>query len=193
MADGIYPPDAEHLALIEEETKVMSRLLDDLQLLSKAEAGVLELHREDVEARELIEAAVAAHGAQANEAGISLRAEVPENLPALDVDRVRIGEVLSNLITNALRHTSSGVVTVAASRTDAGMAVAVTDTGEGIAAEQLPHVFDRFAKSPESPGAGLGLAIAKSLVQAHGGTISAESEPGRGTTIRFVLPLRRAR
>jgi len=194
MADGIYPPDPEHLALIEQETTVMSRLLDDLQLLSKAEAGVLELHLVDTDARELIETALATHGSQADVAGIALRADVSDDLPVLEVDAVRIGEVLSNLITNALLHTpAEGTVTVAASRTDAGVAFAIRDTGEGIPAEQLPHVFDRFAKSPESRGAGLGLAIAKSLVQAHGGTISAESELGRGTTIRFVLPLERSR
>ena len=189
MTDGIYPADGEHLALIEEETRVMSRLLDDLQLLSKAEAGVLELHRERLEPRELIDAAVASHRIQADERGSALRGGAADGLPALDADRVRVGEVLSNLVTNAIRHTpAGGTITLSASRTDVGIAFAVEDTGEGILAEQLAHVFDRFAKAPESRGAGLGLAIAKSLVQAHGGTISAESEPGRGTTIRFVLP-----
>jgi signal transduction histidine kinase len=97
--------------------------------------------------------------------------------------------VLANLVSNALRHTpAGGAVIVAADLDEGGVAFRVTDTGEGIAAGELAHVFDRFARSPESRGSGLGLAIAKSLVQAHGGTISAESEPGRGTTIRFVLP-----
>jgi len=192
MADGIYPPDAEHLALIEHEARVMSRLLDDLQLLSNAEAGALRLELGPVEPRELVGSAVAPHGNRAAEQKVALRTEVAEGLPTLVADAVRIGEVLSNLITNALRHTpSGGTVTVAARRTDDGVAFEVADTGEGISAEQLPHVFDRFAKSPGSGGAGLGLAIAKSLVRAHGGTISAESEQGRGTTIRFVLPLGR--
>ncbi len=189
IADGVYQADAEQLSLIERETKVMSRLLNDLQLLSKAEAGVLELHREEVTPGALIDEAVNAHRALADEAGMEVRTASAEGLPTLLVDRVRLGEVISNLLTNAIRHTpAGGTVTLRASRTDVGVAFAVEDTGEGIPAEQLAHVFDRFAKSPESRGAGLGLAIAKSLVQAHGGTISAESEQGRGTTIRFVLP-----
>jgi two-component system OmpR family sensor kinase/two-component system sensor histidine kinase BaeS len=189
MRDGLYEPDGEHLELLEHETEVMARLLDDLQLLSNAEAGALQLHRERVAPRVLVEAAVAAHGAQADEAGLGLVTDVEDGLPTLDVDRVRIGEVLSNLISNALRHTSAGgSITLGAKRDENGVVFSVADRGEGIPANDLPHVFERFAKSPESRGAGLGLAIAKSLVRAHGGSISAESEPGHGTTIRFLLP-----
>jgi len=189
MADGLYEPGGGDLALIGAETTVMARLLDDLQLLSNAEAGALRLHRERLEPGELVETAEAAHRAEAAERGVALRTEVAPDMRTLDVDRVRIGEVLANLVSNALRHTpAGGTVTVGAARDEAGMAFRVTDTGEGIPADELAHVFDRFTRSPESRGSGLGLAIAKSLVQAHGGTISAESEPGRGTTIRFVLP-----
>jgi signal transduction histidine kinase len=189
MRDGLYEADGEHLELIERETEVMARLLEDLQLLSNAEAGALRLHRERLRPHELVETAADAFGTQAGEAGLSLRTRVDDGLPSLDVDRVRIGEVLANLLANAVRHTPpGGSVTLGASRDDGGVAFAVTDTGEGIPADELTHVFDRFAKSPESRGAGLGLAIAKSLVQAHGGTISAASDPGRGTTIRLVLP-----
>jgi signal transduction histidine kinase len=189
IADGVYPLDLEHLSLIERETKVMSRLLNDLQLLSKAEAGVLELHREEVAPGALIEEAVSAHRSLTDEANVEITTAIAQGLPALVADRVRLGEVLSNLVTNAIRHTpAGGRITLIASRTDVGVAFAVEDTGDGSPPEQLALVFDRFAKAPESRGAGLGLAIAKSLVQAHGGTISAESDPGRGTTIRFVLP-----
>jgi two-component system, OmpR family, sensor histidine kinase BaeS len=189
IRDGLYAPNTDHLALIEEETRVMARLLDDLQLLSNAEAGALRLHRERLEPHELVETAEAAHRAEADERGVVFRTELAPDLPALDVDRVRIGEVLTNLISNALRHTpADGTVIVAAELDEGGVAFRVADTGEGIDPDQLPNVFDRFARSPESRGSGLGLAIAKSLVQAHGGTISAESEPGRGTTIRFALP-----
>jgi signal transduction histidine kinase len=189
MADGLYEPGRDDLALIGAETTVMARLLDDLQLLSNAEAGALRLHRERIEPVELIETAEAAHRAEAAERGVTLRTEVAPDMPTLDVDRVRIGEVLANLVANALRHTAAGgTVTIGVVRDEAGVAFRVTDTGEGIEPDELAHVFDRFARSPESRGSGLGLAIAKSLVQAHGGTISAESEPGRGTTIRFVLP-----
>jgi two-component system OmpR family sensor kinase/two-component system sensor histidine kinase BaeS len=189
MRDGLYEADAEHLELIEQETDVLARLLGDLQLLSNAEAGALPLHRERLEPTELVEAAVAAYRAQADEADIALEARSEEGVPHLDVDRVRIGEVLSNLIANAIRHTpAGGTVTVTVAHDGEAVTFEVADTGEGIPADELPTVFDRFAKSPESRGAGLGLAIAKSLVQAHDGTISAESTFGRGTTIRFVIP-----
>ena len=189
MADGLYEPGGDDLALIGAETAVMARLLDDLQLLSNAEAGALRLHRERLEADELVETAESAHRTEAAERGVALRTQVTPDLPALDVDRVRIGEVLANLVSNALRHTpSGGTVTIAADPDARGVAFRVTDTGAGIAPDELAHVFDRFARSPESRGSGLGLAIAKSLVQAHSGTIAADSEPGRGTTIRFVLP-----
>jgi two-component system OmpR family sensor kinase/two-component system sensor histidine kinase BaeS len=189
MADGLYEPGGDDLALIGAQTTVMARLLDDLQLLSNAEAGALRLHRERLEPGELVETAEAAHRAEATERGVALRTEVARDMPTLDVDRVRIGEVLANLVSNALHHTpAGGTVTIGAARDEAGVAFRVTDTGEGIPRGELAQVFDRFTRSPESRGSGLGLAIAKSLVQAHGGTISAESEPGRGTTIRFVLP-----
>ena len=190
MRDGVYEVDAEHLELIEQETDVLARLLGDLQLLSNAEAGALPLHRERLEPAELVEAAVAAYRAQAGEAGIALETAERGGIPRLDVDRVRIGEVLSNLIANAIRHTpAGGTVTVAVAGARRGRLVRGRRHGGGASpSDELPTVFDRFAKSPESRGAGLGLAIAKSLVQAHGGTISAESEPGRGTTIRFVIP-----
>jgi signal transduction histidine kinase len=189
IRDGVYGSDAEHLALIQEETRVMARLLDDLALLSNAEAGSLRLHRERLEPRELLVSAESAFRTQAAEAGVAIVLDAPDDLPVVDVDPIRIGEVLSNLVSNAVRHTpADGTITLTAADDREGVAFGVTDTGAGIPTEELPHVFDRFARSPESRGSGLGLAIAKSLVQAHGGTISAESAPGRGTAIRFVLP-----
>jgi signal transduction histidine kinase len=191
MADGIYEPTADHLALIADEASVMGRLLDDLQLLSNAEAGALRLHRERLVPRELLESAEATFRAQAGEAGVTLVVE-EEGLPVVDVDPIRIGEVVANLVSNALRHTpSGGTITIAAARAGDDVAFRVTDTGEGIPADELAHVFVRFARSAESGGSGLGLAIAKSLVQAHGGSISAQSEPGNGTSISFVLPTAR--
>jgi signal transduction histidine kinase len=190
MRDGVYRSDDEHLALIEDETRVMARLLDDLQLLSNAEAGALRLHRERTAPSELVEAAVATYRDEAATAGVTLQTEAPPSLPSVDVDPLRIGEVLANLLTNAIRHTPPGEeVTVRVSREGDQVAFEVQDTGTGIASEELERVFERFAKSPGSHGSGLGLAIARSLVLAHGGEISASSEPGAGTTIRFVLPL----
>jgi signal transduction histidine kinase len=188
LVDGLYPTDEAHLRRVLEETKVMSRLLDDLQTLSTAEAGALTLHREPTEPRELVAAAVRSFTAQANEAGIRLDARAAGPLPEIEVDPVRIGEVLANLLSNAVRHTPRGgevVVSIAAS--DRAVEFSASDTGAGIPRERLPHVFDRFSRAPDSPGAGLGLAIAKSLVEAHGGRIRAESAPGR-TTISFTLP-----
>jgi signal transduction histidine kinase len=190
LVDGVYPPDRAHVEPVLEETMVMARLLEDLQTLSTAEAGALRLHRQILDPAELVADAVAAFRSGAESGGIELEQHAPAGLPPVDVDSVRIGEVLSNLLHNAVRHTpAGGSVVVAAERAeDGGVAFSVVDTGEGIPPEDLPHVFDRFVKAADSGGAGLGLAIAKSLVEAHGGSITAESEPGRGATIRFVLP-----
>ena len=189
MLDGVYPPDEAHLGPLLEETAVMARLLDDLQTLSTAEAGVLRLHRERVDPLSLATDAVAAFRTRAERAGVALDCGASGPVPEVDVDPVRIGEVLANLLTNAIRHTPvGGSVRVVVEPDPAGVAVAVADTGPGIDPRDLAHVFDRFVKSADSGGAGLGLAIARSLVEAHGGRITAQSAPGQGTTMRFVLP-----
>jgi len=188
LLDGLYPLDDAHLRPVLEETKVMSRLLNDLQTLSTAEAGALVLHREPVAPRALLDAAAQSFAAQAEDAGVRLVIRAEDGFRTIDVDPLRIGEVLGNLVANALRHTpSGGEVILAASQRDDGVEFEVRDTGSGIDPERLPHVFDRFTKTPESSGAGLGLAIARSLVEAHGGTIRADSDPS-GTAISFVLP-----
>jgi two-component system, OmpR family, sensor histidine kinase BaeS len=190
IIDGLYPMDEAHLRSVLEETTVMSRLLDDLQTLSTAEAGALRLHPEPVDPRQLVENAVASFSIQATEKGIRIEPRVAGGLPVIEVDRVRIGEVLSNLLSNAIRHApAGGEIAVAAEGRDDAIAFSVSDTGPGIPPEQLTQVFDRFSRAPDSPGAGLGLAIAKSLVEAHAGVILAEG--GRsGTTITFTLPAR---
>jgi signal transduction histidine kinase len=166
----------------------MSRLLNDLQTLSTAEAGVLVLHREPVSPRALMDAAVQSFAAQAEDAGVMLEVRGEGEFQTIDVDPLRIGEVLGNLVANALRHTpAGGVVFLAAYQGDDGVEFQVKDTGSGIDPERLPHVFDRFSKTPDSSGAGLGLAIAKSLVEAHGGSIRADSGSA-GTEIWFTLP-----
>jgi two-component system OmpR family sensor kinase/two-component system sensor histidine kinase BaeS len=196
MLDGLYDPDREHLGRVLEETKVMSRLLGDLLTLSTAEAGALQLHREPVEPGRLVKEAAGAFRSRADAAGVMLEERVGQDLPVLHVDPVRIGEVLANLLQNALRHTPPGgsvVVTTEQADGARSVAFAVEDTGPGIAPEALRSVFDRFVKSADSGGAGLGLAIAKSLVEAHGGEISAESRPGSGTTMRFAIPVEPAK
>lgn len=190
LLDGVYPADAEHMHPILEETRVLSRLVDDLRTLSLAEAGALTLHREPTDVAQLVTDSVASFRAQSDGAGVSLATVIDDSLPQADVDPVRMREVLSNLLSNALRYTPrGGSVRIGASTSDGRVRVSVRDTGPGIAPDALPHVFDRFYKSDESRGAGLGLAIAKSLVVAHGGEISVTSEPGQGTEMRFTLPV----
>ena len=192
LLDGVYPADPAHLEPILDETRVLSRLVDDLRTLSLAEAGALTLHREPTDVGQLLTDSVASFRIQADAAGIELATELDGVLPQADIDPVRMREVLSNLLSNALRYTPrGGTVRVEASVADGKLRVAVRDSGPGIAADALPHIFDRFYKSDESRGAGLGLAIAKSLVVAHGGEIEATSEPGQGTEMRFWLPTTR--
>ncbi len=194
MLDGVYAPDEARLKSVLEETQLLSRLVDDLRTLSLAESGALQLRKEPTDLTALIAQAVSAFRAQAQAGGIRLEAQIPADLPPLDLDPERIQEVLTNLIANALRFTSRGgsIEVKAAVESSDGRrraAVTVTDDGAGIAPQDLPHVFDRFYKGRDSSGTGLGLPIAKHLVEAHGGTITAESQPGRGTAIRFTLPI----
>ena len=190
LLDGVYPADATHLEPILDETRVLSRLVDDLRTLSLAEAGALTLHREPTDVGRLLTDSIASFRIQADGAGIELATALDGALPQAEIDPVRMREVLSNLLSNALRYTPrGGTVRVGASVADVKVRVSVRDSGPGIAAEALPHIFDRFYKSDESRGAGLGLAIAKSLVVAHGGEIEATSAPGQGTEMRFTFPV----
>lgn len=189
LVDGVHPADEAHLVAILDETKVLSRLVEDLRTLSLAESGALTLHREAIDVGALVRETVDSFASQAEPAGVSLEAQVSSGLPQVDADPVRAREILSNLIANALRYTpSGGRVTVTAQPADAAVAIDVRDTGQGIAPERIGRIFDRFYKSSESRGAGLGLAIAKQLVETHGGEISATSVLGKGTDIRFTLP-----
>jgi signal transduction histidine kinase len=190
LVDGVHPADEAHLAAILDETKVLSRLVEDLGTLSLAESGALALHREAVDVGTLVRETVDSFASQAGPAGVSLEARVSSGLPDVDADPVRAREILSNLIANALRYTPrGGGVTVTAGAEDASVAIDVRDSGSGIEPERIDRIFDRFYKSAESRGAGLGLAIAKQLVQAHGGEISATSVVGEGTVVRFTLPV----
>lgn len=191
LLDGVYPRDDAHLAVILDETRVLNRLIEDLRTLALAESGALRLQREPTDLEVLAEEAAGALRTPAGAAGVTLRVDCADDIPLLDVDPVRIREVLTNLLTNALRHTPAGGTVTVRLAAPAGqpVTVAVQDTGAGIPAEALPHIFDRFYKSDESRGMGLGLAIARNLVQAHGGTLQAESTPGQGTTLTITLPL----
>jgi len=194
LLDGVYPRDDAHLTPILEETRVLSRLIDDLRTLALAESGALKLQKEPTDPATLVSETVASFQSQADAAGIALSAEVEAGLPSLEVDPARIRQVLENLMANALRYTpGGGTICVRGLAEGSGararVVVSVSDTGAGIPPGELPHIFERFYKSRDSRGTGLGLAIAKNLVVAHGGEISAQSEPGQGTTIRFAIPV----
>jgi signal transduction histidine kinase len=186
LIDGVYPADEAHVRPILEETRVLARLVEDLGTLSLAEAGALSLHREPTDVAALARETAGSFRPQALAAGISIETHADADVVA-DLDPVRIREVLANLVANAVRYARTRVG-VALSTEGDRFSIAVSDDGPGIDAAVLPHVFERFSKSSESRGAGLGLAIAKSLVTAHGGEIGAESAPGQGTTMRFTLP-----
>ena len=184
--DGVYPPDPAHIEVVLDETRVLGRLIDDLRTLALSEAGTLALHPEPTDPDILVADVVRSFEPVAAAAGVELGAAIDGDLPILDLDPVRIREVLANLVANAIRHTPpGGHVTLAGSVEADGrwVRLEVIDTGPGIDPALLPHVFDRFVKGEGSRGSGLGLAIARQLVLAHGGEIAAVSPPGRGTTI----------
>jgi two-component system, OmpR family, sensor histidine kinase BaeS len=188
MVDGVYALDEEGVSTVLEETRVMARLLDDLQLLATADSGVLGLDRRPTELAALVRDAVAAFEPRAEGSGVAL-SSVAEGPSEALVDPVRVRQVLDNLVGNAVRHTpAGGDVTIRLSGRDDAVEIAVVDTGPGIPPDRIDGIFDRYTRSADSGGTGLGLAIAKALVEAHGGSIGAESEEGRGATLRVVLP-----
>lgn len=191
MLDGVYPRDEAHLSLILEETQVLARLIEDLRTLALAESLGLRLEKVPTDLAEIAKDTLASFQPQAEAAGVAVLLEAVPDLPPADVDPERIRQVLTNLLSNALRYTPRGGTIRVRTVEDPGRIVlSVEDSGTGIPADELPRVFDRFYKSKDSRGTGLGLAIAKSLVEAHGGEISAHSALGKGTTIRVALPLR---
>jgi two-component system OmpR family sensor kinase/two-component system sensor histidine kinase BaeS len=228
ILDGVYEPTKDHITATLEETRLLARLVEDLQTLSLAEAGQLPLYKVDFPAADLLADVVTSFAGQAAESGIGLEVDAANDGRdlTLHADPDRLDQVLSNLVANALRHTpSGGRVTLRASLSDGqvgggsrygfryasllnptrpappyrdhsfeAVILSVEDTGEGIPPEDLPYIFDRFWRGDKSrtrgagTGSGLGLAIARQLVEAHGGRIWAESESGEGTKIFIALP-----
>ena len=198
ILDNVYEPTSEHIDATLEETRALARLVDDLRTLSLAEAGQLPMSFAATYLNELLADVITSFSGQAEAAGIDLRVEIAEELHATPImaDAGRLDQVLCNLVANAIRHTpAGGNITLSVLPIDAGVEIAVRDTGEGIAAEDIPYIFDRFWKGDRSrshahgAGSGLGLAITRQLVQAHRGDIHVESEPGQGTAFRIHLPL----
>jgi len=203
MIDDVYTADNERLKSLYDETQMLSRLVDDLRTLALAESGALRLKREPTDVNLLIREVASAFGSLAKEKDINIELTL-EDMDEFEVDPQRVREVLSNLMSNALCYTpSQGKVIVGAGESVTGLEsdaltgeavskrsvrVFVQDRGPGIESADLSRIFDRFYKSSDSGGMGLGLSIAKYLVEAHGGKIWAESDAGQGTKISFILP-----
>ena len=191
--------------IMHDEVEHLQRLVEDLRTLSLADAGEMRLNKRTVDPRAVLERTALAYMMQAEQKAVILRVDAPDDLPSISADTDRMTQVLNNLVSNALRHITTGEVVLAArkgARTAAHtqgqrIVLSVSDTGSGIPPEDVPFVFDRFYRadksrqriSAEDDSSGLGLAIAKAIVEAHGGTITVESVPGRGTTFTMTFDL----
>ena len=197
MLDGVFEPNSSSLGSIKEETAKLTRLVADLKDLALAESGQLKLDLEATDLGKLVLLRVSRAEVVSRDKNISLRTNIAEGVPQVRVDGRRIEQVITNLIDNALAHTlPGGTILVTVEPKNGELTVSVADTGVGIPPEHLPHVFERFyrvdaARSREAGGAGLGLAIAKQMVELHGGKIWVESEVGKGSRFSFTLPIMR--
>lgn len=193
MADGVVAADEARLISLVEDLKHLSALIDDLQDLAVAEAGRMHYDMRVIDLASLSRSE-AEHAEALLRGGVSMVVEAGGSEVPVSGDERRLAQVLRNLLSNAARHTSAGTVTVRTDTEDGAATVTVSDTGEGMTAEDLRQVFDRFyradsARAADTGGAGLGLAISRAIVRDHGGEMFAESEPGAGTAIGFRLPL----
>ncbi|MEL6929917.1 MAG: HAMP domain-containing sensor histidine kinase [Cyanobacteria bacterium J06600_6] len=194
LADGRIEGSPELYLRLIRETRRLERLIHDLQELSKAEAGYLSIDSQPLELFPLLASLVERFTDQLLEDGPSLNLKCPEDLPSVLADRDRTEQILVNLVGNAIRYTETGSITVEAAKINRHIWISVTDTGVGIAASDLPFIFERFwradrSRASHSGGTGIGLAIARRLVELQGGQIEATSEFGKGSTFRFCLPL----
>ncbi|MGB1251582.1 MAG: sensor histidine kinase [Candidatus Promineifilaceae bacterium] len=195
LIDGVLPPDQETFAIIHDESIRLNRLIDDLRTLSLAEAGELPLVKRKVAPQLMLERAAQAHTPQAQLRHVTVTVDAPATLPHVDVDPDRIAQVLDNLVSNALRYTPKhGAINLSATNRQGWLQIQVRDNGKGIPADLLPHIFERFYRADKSrrrdgSGSGLGLSISKSIIEQHGGQISAESTPQVGTTFTIQLPI----
>jgi signal transduction histidine kinase len=189
LLDGVYPRDERQISQLLDEAHVLSRLIDDLRTLALSDAGALPLQMEPTDLVSLTQDVVRSLQPEATRKSVVLRVAASTESVVLDLDPVRMREVLTNVVANALAHNPSGsVVTLSVREGTDGVAATVTDTGRGMPPEDVARMFDRFAKGAGSRGSGLGLTIAKGIVTAHGGEITASSHPGEGTTVTVTLP-----
>lgn len=197
LDEGKLHGSSEIYQAMHKQVKHLTRLVEDLRTLSLADAGQLSLHPQAIASRDLLEHSVLLFAPQAERQEVALHLDLPDTLPRIHVDLDRMVQVLGNLISNALRHTpAGGHIWLSAERQAQQLFLRVQDTGAGIEPEDLPHIFERFYSGDKSRSArgesGLGLAIARSIVEAHNGRISAVSPPGQGTTFTIVLPVAEA-
>jgi signal transduction histidine kinase len=204
ILDGVFQPDPDRLNVIKQQTESLTHLINDLRDLSLIESGQLKLELKPVDMAELVQHKISQIEAPAHEKGIQLEFNAADALPMVMADPVRMEQVISNLLTNAIRHTPrGGTITFSVTRQDNGvnervtghqLLISVKDTGEGIPPENLPHIFERFyrvdnSRARSEGGTGLGLAIVKQIVDAHGGKVRAESQIGKGSTFYVALPV----
>jgi signal transduction histidine kinase len=194
IQDDIIKPDKATISSLNEEVGLLSRLVDDLQELALADAGELKLMRQPEDLTLLIEQSIKAAQTKAREKSLYVSTDLPDTLPPVNIDYQRISQVLRNLLANAIAHTADGGKIMISARAEGNnIKVSVQDTGEGIPAADLPNMFERFYRVDKSRtrnrgGSGLGLTIAKRLVEAHGGAIGVQSEQEKGSTFYFTLP-----
>lgn len=194
LSEGSIEDGKELYDLLHQEVVHIQHLVEDLRTLSLADAGELALDRRVIDPKALLERAGLAHVVAARQKGIALRVEAPDTLPSVSVDVERMTQVLGNLVTNALQFTSEGEIVLGGASNDGSVSLQVSDTGSGINPEEINFIFDRFYKVDRSrhrngqAQSGLGLAIAKAIVEAHDGVISADSTPGKGTSFTILLP-----
>jgi signal transduction histidine kinase len=195
--DGVLPPSPENFEIIREEAARLEHLVNDLRILSLADAGELSINPQTVEPRRLLEEVASLYQYQFQRKNVTLELDIVSSLSDIEVDPGRITQVLTNILDNALRHTpEGGKIILAAREVNDQIELAIQDSGPGLKAEDLERIFDRFYRTDASRqrddaftgGSGLGLAIARSIVQAHGGQVSAESETGKGLKVIVTLP-----
>jgi len=190
VLDGVYDRSDAQITEVLDETRMLTRLVEDLGTLAHAERGVMALRKEPTDMAALVDDAVQALEPEASGRRVRVTVDAPAEMDLVAVDPVRMREVVLNLVTNAIRHSQDGAgVTISVSLTAGELVIVVRDTGPGMSADEAAKIFDRFQKGPRSQGSGLGLAIARHLVEAHDGVIQVESVIGVGTKLTVVVPV----
>lgn len=195
VQDGLVSPTPDVIDSLHEEAMLLNRLIDDLQDMALAEAGQLNLKQERVSVEDGVQLVAKSLKHRIDENKLTIKAEIPENCPDVYADSKRFGQILRNLLNNAITHSpAGGTIKVRAAQSNSKVKIMIEDTGYGISPKDLPFVFERFYRADASRnratgGAGLGLAIVKQIVEAHGGETQIESQPDKGTKIFFTLPI----